>query len=497
MNRLTELDYTVFLLYLGLIILTGSAFYRRREDLEDYLLAGRAMKWYAIAPSIVATLFSGITYLGAPAFAYANNLTLLLVGLTILPAIPIVARIFVPIYYASRVFSAYEYLENRFNKKVRNSASFLFLILRCSYLAVVLYAPSLVLSMITDISLTESVLLMGLATTIYTFLGGARAVIWTDVFQFFVFTGTIILILWEVLRGIGGNVFEALHIADEYGRLKLVDFRWDLSNSQSVWGILLGGTFINLSTYGVDQIVVQRYLTAPSWQHACRALIANAIVVMLMLPCLYAIGIALFAFYQKHPDHLGSLPTGDAILPYFVVHELPPGIPGLFVASLFAAVMSTVSSTLNSLTTISVVDFYQQYIKTRMPYIRELKLSRLLTLTWGAVATILALFIGRWGGTLIEASITVNSFFGGVLLGVFLLGRYTQRANSQGAFLGLLMGICSLTVIAGMTKVSFFWYSPLGCGMTMLIGYVASLQGANQVFRFCLKHAGCSPRKGS
>ncbi|MCS7158601.1 MAG: sodium/solute symporter [Blastocatellia bacterium] len=487
MKNLTALDYSVLFFYLSVIALIGSAFYRGGESLKGYLLAGQEMKWYVAALSIVATLFSGITYLGAPAFAYANNLTLLLSGLTIPLVIPIITRLFVPVFYAVGVFSAYEYLEKRFDGRVRASASLLFLLLRCSYLAIVIYAPSLVLSLITGLPVVESILLIGLVTTIYTFLGGARGVIWTDFMQFFVFTSTMVLILAKLLEGVGGEISEALRVADEHGRLKVVDFRLDLYNMQSVWGILLGGAFINLSTYGVDQITIQRYLTTPSPQHAQRALLMNSVIVILMLFCLYAIGIGLFVFYQKNPDRLVPLPVSDSILPYFVVHELPRGIPGLFTASLFAAVMSTVSSALNSLTTISVVDFYSRYFKIHIPHMRDLVVSRFLTLIWGAVATALALFIGRWG-TLIEASLTVNSFFGGVLLGVFLLGIGTKRANARGALFGLLIGMGLLIITATMTKISFFWYSPLGCGLTFLAGYAVSLWGApvgNEEEQFC------------
>jgi solute:Na+ symporter, SSS family len=468
------IDVLVLFAYLTLTALLGAFFYRGQETTEDYFLASRSMGFFPLALSIVATIFSAISYLGIPAFAYQNNCTYFLYGLTIPLVIPILLKTFLPFYHQLKIVSAYEYLERRFDGRMRSTASLLFLLLRGSYLAVAIYAPALVISLVTGFSLTSSILLMGGVTTFYTVLGGMKGVIWTDVLQFFVFFGAIFWIGFKILENIEGGASEFFRIASANDKFKLFDFSFDLWNDQSFWGLIVGGAFINLAAYGVDQIMLQRYLSARSIREGKLSLVYNGILVIPILVMLYLTGVGLSVFYNQHPELLGRIPTPDSILPYFAVHQLPAGLSGLVVAGIFAAAMSTFSSGINSLTTASFVDFYVRYLKPSTASEPDLKMARRLSLGWGATTTGLALFVGRLGG-IFDASVKINSFFGGILLGVFLLGMFVRRANAAGAFGGVLVGIGLVMAITFGTRISFFWYSPIGCITTFGTGWLASL----------------------
>ena len=237
---------------------------------------------------------------------------------------------------------------------------------------------------------------------------------------------------------------------------------------------MLGYSVINLASYGVDQVVLQRYFTAKDLQTSRRSVIANACIDAPTTTSLFVIAIGIFAYFQKHADLLPANFSPDRVLPYFVVTALPAGIAGLVIAGIMAATMSSISSGVNSITTATLVDFYQRYYRREAPAEHFLSVSRWLSLFWGIVATVMGLFVSRLG-TVLEISAKTNSFFTGILLGIFLLGILTRRANWQGTSLGALIGLLVVIYVGTMTRVSFFWYAPLGLGLTMALGYAFSL----------------------
>ncbi len=491
MAGLSRWDVSLLLVYLAASALIGAAFYRQRTT-EEYFLAGRSMGFFPVGISILATLFSAISYLGVPAFAYEKNISYLVYGFTIPAVVPLLLWIFLPFYHRLKLVSAYEYLGLRFDGQVRTLASLLFLLLRACYLAVATYAPALVLSLVTGFPLGISILLIGGLTTLYTVLGGMKAVIWTDVLQFCVFYGAIFGVAIAIVAGIEGGLPALLRIASEKGKLRLFDFDFSLYNDQSLWGMVIGGLFINLASYGVDQFVLQRYLTARTLREGKLSLVCNGLLVIPSLVMLYLTGVGLFVFYHLNPELLRPLPTNDSILPYFVIHQLPPGVPGLFVAGLFAAAMSTFSGGVNSLTTILYVDFWPRQGGRGEGGAPRVRVARLFTAGWGVLITVGALFVGRLGG-LFDAALKVNGFFGGVLLGTFLLGMLTRRANASGALTGMVVGMGAVIAVAFSTKISFFWYSPIGCLATFAMGWTTSLLGPSPATRedlvLCLEDA--------
>ena len=473
MQGFTALDNAVLVLYIVLVVGMGSFFFRGQRNTEDYFLAGRRMPWVAVGVSIFATLFSAISLLGSPGWVYENDVTLGLTFLTIPLCTPIVLWVFLPFYHRLRVFTAYEYLERRFNPSVRLASSLLFLLLRGSYLAVVIYAPSLVLSTVTGLELKWTIFIVGGLATLYTLLGGMKAVIWTDVVQAAVLFGGLILVTIILVLRVEGGMGEIVAAASAGGPFR-VQLGWGTWAEVTLWAVLINGFFIHLSMYGADQMTLQRYLTTPTLRAGRNSMLLNAIVVTPAAALLLFVGGALFVFYQQYPDRLADGLKGDAVLPHFVIHELPAGVSGVFIAAMFAAAMSTIDSAINSLSTSSMKDLYQRFLSPQAEERTYLNLSRLFTVFWGGTATFFALYIENFPNIL-AASKTLAGFFTGSMLGIFMLGALTTRTTPAGALIGAVAGFVAVTSAAQWTSMSFLWYAPLGSVVTLASGYLVSL----------------------
>lgn len=469
MRSFSPLDFGVVIAYLLGCLLLGGFFARQQRDTRDFLLAGRQMSWLPIALSIVAADLSAISFMGVPAYVLKYNL-MLLPGLATLPlVVPIVIRLFANTYYRLELFTAYEFLERRFSYGLRAAASLLFILLRLCWLAAALYATAVAVSQITGLRRPLAILILGGSTCLYTALGGMRAVLWTDVAQFLVFTTAIFAMFGTIVRAFQGDIGAIWAIAEAGGRTAVVDLSVSL-REVTLWNVLIGYFFINLASYGVDQVILQQYLTAKDLEQSRRSLWANAVVgVFIMIP-LFLLGLGFYAFYTKQ----GLAIEPDRVIPHFALTQLPEGLSGLVIAGILAATMSSISSGITAITTATIVDFYQRALRPQASMPHYVKMARLMAILWGAGATLLALFVGRLG-TIVEISLKTNSFFTGVLLGIFLLGILVPSANRRGAICGASVGMATVTVVGGSTSLSFLWYSPIGCFATVLVGWGASL----------------------
>lgn len=424
-------DLTAFGLYFALSIGLGLVVGGRQKDLKTYLLAGHQMHWAMIAVSILAALFSGISFLGAPAETYSHNLVYLWAIVAYFIATPITASIFLPFFFRLNFYTAYEYLEHRFDLRLRrlSSASFIFRV--CLWLALALYAPSLVVSEMLGVPLWVSIVITGGATLLYTTFGGMRAVIYTDVMQFGVLILGIVTICVVAIHKVPGGIGGVWDIAEAGGRTRLLDWNLSLTDRMTLWGALIGGVFINLVSLVTDQVSVQRYLTATNLRESQRALWFKLLLSLPLVGIFYLTGLVLYAFHQSHPEMSATLSSPDRLLPHFVSRELVAPLPGLLVAAILAATMSTVSAGLNSLTTATVMDFlYARESKAghEKEELGRVRMARLCTVGYGILITLLALLIHRLG-TLVEASNKITGFFGGPLLGIFFLGVFSRRAR--------------------------------------------------------------------
>jgi len=472
----TFINWVIVACYIVGISVIGSLFYRKKTSASDYFLGGRKMRVIPVAISLVAADMSAISYMGTPAWTFEHNYELFLSVFVLLLAAPIVMYVFMPFYARFKFFTGYEYLERRFDLKTRLLGAILFLLTRGSHVAIVIYAPSVVLSLLTDIPLIGCILLIGVFTTFYTTLGGMKAVIWTDVIQFSILIGGICTVWILCISRIPGGLHAAYHLASSSGRFHLFNWSTNPHELTTVWATVLGGGTMVLSTLGTDQAYLQRYFANKSLDQERSSLLLDVMIAVPVSGLLYSLGTALYAFYHFHPTHLAGLPTQDVILPFFVIHELGGILPGLIIASIFAASMAVVSAGINSLTTVTTVDFYQRLHRGNSGASPVL-VGRLGTILWGALATGAALFANRLG-PLINAFSIINAFLGGPILGIFLLGMLSRRAKGTAAFAGGIAGLIVVSIVAGCADISFFYYSLVGLVVTLLLGYCFSFIGS-------------------
>jgi sodium-coupled monocarboxylate transporter 8/12 len=480
MIRFGWLDYALFVVYLVASVLVGALFVRDQRGIKDYFLAGRSMGCIVVAVSVLAALFSGISYLGAPAEVYAHGMAFVLFGLSFFIATPVTNLLFLPVFKHARIYTAYQYLEERFSLPVRLLASALFIIRVLLWLALATYAPALALEQVTGLPLWFTILCTGALTTLYTTLGGMKAVIWTDVLQFIVLFGGQVVVLFIAVAHVPGGWSGVYDLGRAAHRFDL-SFSLDPTVRVTLWALLLGGAAINLVQMATDQVSVQRYLTATSLREAQRSLWLKLGLLVPVFIVFYATGIVLWAFYQVKGDPLaaGQITKADQILPYFVIRELPVGLPGLLIAAIYAASMSTTSAGINALTTATLVDFHQRAWRgsTNAEGIR-LSLARWLTLGYGVLVMALA-FVVKELGSLLEASNMAIGLVGGPLLGLFFLGVLVKCASSLGAVTGWVAGVAVLVPVCFHTKTSFLWYGVVGCLVTVGVGWLVSLSAPN------------------
>ncbi|WP_395751833.1 sodium:solute symporter family transporter [Prosthecobacter sp.] len=491
MTHFSWLDYTIFGVYLSASVGVGLLSARGSKSLGDYFLAGRGMNSTLVGMSILAALFSGISYLSGPADVYKNGFDFGYVMLAFFIATPFAAVFMLPKFYQSRFFTAYQFLEERFSLSVRLLASGFFIFRVALWLAAATYAPALALEKVTGIPLWITILASGALTTIYTALGGMRAVIWTDVLQLIVLFGGQLTIMMVAAGKIPGGLGGVWHTAVSDGLMDL-SFSFSMTERVNFWSVLLAAAFLHLVQMATDQVSVQRYLSAGSLREAQQSLWIKLLLLLPVLVLFYGTGLVLYAFYKTHGDPLaaGLIAKEDQILPYFVVTQLPAGLPGLLIAAIYAASMSTISAGLNSMASATVVDFKQRLEIGRVESnVQQVGNARLITVIYGIIVVGLAFAVSVMSGNLVESVNTVMGLVGGPLLGLFFLGMFTQKATTRGALIGCIVGFVALlalylyqngafTTAKPATVVSFIWFSLLGTLITLMTGLLTSGRSA-------------------
>ena len=372
---------------------------------------------------------------------------------------------------------------------VRSISSWLFICVRVCWMAAALYATGLAITQFVPVPFWVCVLIMGSFTALYSSLGGMKGVIWTDVSQFAIICLAIIAILVRTVISVPGGITGLWRIADHAGHTRLLNFDGGLAGITTP-AVLIGGTFLVLMSYGVDQIVIQRYMTAASIKEVRSGMVLQMWLSPLMTCALSFVGLAMFSYYTSYPERLAPGSVPDKWFPHFITHELPRGVSGLVIAGVLAATMSSISSGMNSVTAATVIDFYRRLSprgrrlraldpeadlapSTPQETRHEVQLSRVLTVFWGLAATGLGLVVGKIG-LISLINKTLSGFFGGLLLGFFLLGIMAPRANSAGALIGGAVGFTLACAVSLQTSLNFLWYAPVGCIATVVFGVLAS-----------------------
>ncbi|MFC3196810.1 sodium/solute symporter [Parapedobacter deserti] len=456
------IDYIILFCYFTGIVVLATVFSKSQKSLKDFLMGGGTIPWWAAAFAGIATVTSAISYIGAVGLGFSSDFTFLQYRLALPIAILVICVVVLPFFFNLRLYSIYEYLERRFNLTVRLVGSGLFVLFKSCFLAIGIFAPAIIISVLSGIDMLWVILVTGVLTTLYTMVGGMKAVIWTDVPQLFIMLGGIFVIIAVAVSKIDGGFSEVLTMGAANDKFQFFNFSTDVTDTYTLLGGIIGGSFLIISQFGTDQAEMQRFLTVDSLKKSNYAFITSVLVASLIGFLIFFEGAVLFAFYKQQGRT--DIDTNQVFI-RFVIDELPTGFRGFLVAALFAASMSTISSVLNSLTTVVLSDFYNRFRKEEA----TVSFARKLTLGIGLFSTLLACF-GGYLGNILEASMTVINFFGGALVGLFLLGMLSRRAGPTGALIGFTTGFLTVVAVASFTDVSYMWYSAIGGVVTIASG---------------------------
>ncbi|MBN1344036.1 MAG: sodium/solute symporter [Phycisphaerae bacterium] len=473
-KQLGTLDFIVLGVYLAALVLMGVYFSRREKTTDDFFLAGRRVPWWAAGLSIFGTQLSAITFMAIPAKVYATDWAYILGHPCILILAPVVVYLYLPFYRRLNVTTAYEYLEKRFNLAVRLFGSAAFILFQLGRMGIVLYLPAIALSAVTGASVTLCILIMGVLCTIYTVLGGIEAVIWTDVLQVIVLMGGALLSLFIVAGRVDGGFGQIASTAWAEGKFHVFTVSWDYTIT-AFWVVFVGNLFITLGPYTTDQAVIQRYLTTSNEKEAAKSIWTNAALAVPAALLFFSLGTALYVFYKTHPGFLNPALDTDAVFPWFISRQLPVGVAGLVIAGLFAAAMSSLDSSMNSMATAMVTDWYRRF-KPGLEDHHCLNVARWLTVILGAFGTGTALYMAQVDiPSLWDLFTKVIGLLGGSLSGLFALGVFTRRANGVGGLIGAIVSVIVLYLVQQYTHIHFFLYAMVGVVTCFLVGYVMSV----------------------
>ncbi|MEX2526899.1 MAG: sodium:solute symporter [Gemmatimonadota bacterium] len=470
MTSFTLLDLGVLLVYLGGVTAWGAWLGRNQTGGTDYFLGSRDLPWGAVLLSVVATETSTLTFLSIPGVAYLGNLGFLQLTLGYLVGRVVVAGVLLPAYYRGEVATAYTLLENRFGTGTRRFTSGIFMVTRLLADSVRLFATAIPLALITGWPYATSILVIGCLTLVYTYFGGIRAVVWVDALQMGLYLlGAVValVVLHTVVPGGWGGI---LSQADAAGKLEWLNLTPDPAIPYTLWAGLLGGGFLSMASHGTDQLIVQRLLTCRDLGRSRKALVGSGLVVMVQFALFLLVGIGLWAFYQGR-----TFDVPDAIFATFIIQELPVGVTGLLIAGVFAAAMSSLSSSINSLASASAYDFWAPMKGKVGDEAAIFRAGRAFTLLWSGLlvgAAILYIPLSQ-ESTAVEVALTIASLVYGGLLGAFLLAAGSHRVRQPHVILGMVAGIGFVTVLwlTAAASVGWPWFVPLGTAVTMGVSW--------------------------
>ena len=488
---LHTIDVVMVVTYLAALAGVGIYFSRRQATLSDFFLARQSMAWLPVGLSLMAALNSGIDYLMQPASTIKYGLILLVGTSSWLFLYPWVSRVTLPFYRRLGMFTAYEFLETRFDVRVRLLAAGIFIIWRLGWMATAIYVPCLAINAATNGSadLTTMIVVLGALVTLYTMLGGVQAVIWNDVMQFCIMFGGLAATVWIALSSVPGGLSEIWTAASQAGKTSLAaplslaagaglfdHVPAYFQQPINVTAILCAIVFGRMAGYTSDQVMVQRFQTTRSLADSKRAFVINAVGDALWMFGLSFVGLALLAYFTHHPAPADLAP--DKILPYFMATVFPPGAIGLVIAAILAASLSSIDSAINSCTSVLVIDIYGRFVagadSRAVDERRQVIVSRAATLLFGAVGTALATNVSRIG-TLLEIANKLVNAFAGPLFGIYLLAMFSRRAESYATLAAGVVGTATSYFVAYHTSIGFMWPSTFGLVATVLTGSILSL----------------------
>lgn len=494
----TALDFAVLLAYLVGTTLLGIWVGRRQRDARDYFVADRAIPWPAVMFSIVASETSALTFISIPGLAWATDLGFLQVAAGYILGRIAVAYTLLPRYYEGELVTAYTLLEKRFGKETRRFTSIVFMVTRAMADAVRVFATAIPVALILggtirrDLVMPVAVLILGLLTVVYTYRGGMKAVVWTEIVQasVYIFGGLSAIVL--IGRAVPGGWSAIFDMAAPAGKLRAIDTAFVLSRPHTIWSGLIGGAFLSMASHGADQLIVQRLLTARSLRDSQKAIIGSGIVVFFQFVLFLMIGVGLWALFQGR-----TFAAPDAVFPTFIIEYMPHGLLGLILAAIVAATMSTHSGAINSLAAATLHDIYLPLTGHTPESPKALRMGKLFSVLWGVGLTGAALLFKEGATPAVIVALGIASFTYGALLGGFFLGIFVHRARQRDAILGMSVALVvmasivfskqlvaanpGLTPILGSFRgIAVYWYVFIGTIITVLVGSISSLFGRRE-----------------
>jgi len=436
-------DFIIFISYLIGITIFGGSFYRKSKTSAAFTLGNQSIPGWVVTMSIFATFVSSISYLALPGSAYLGNWNAFVFSLSIPVAAIFAVKFFVPLYRKVNSPSAYTYLEQRFGPWARVYASTSYFLTQLMRIGTILYLMALTINSIFGWDIALIIIVTGIVVAVYSMLGGIQAVVWTDAIQGLILIAGALVCAVYILFNMPDGPGQVFAVGAEFHKFSLGSFSFDLTQP-TFWVVLVYGIFINLQNYGVDQNYVQRYIASRSDQDAIRSAFTGGMLYIPVSLLFLFIGTALFAFYHSSA---GSLPVdlldgtrSDGVFPYFIVNELPAGLTGLLIASIFAAGMSTISTSYNSCATVFLTDYYERFFKksaTDSEAMKVLYLSSMVISVFGIGIAIAMINVK----SALDAWWKLASIFSGGMLGLFLLGIVSKKKNAKGAIVGVIAGL--------------------------------------------------------
>lgn len=466
-------NYVVLFGYLLAMMLVGVYFSKRQKTADDYFRGGGRIPGWAAGVSVFATTLSSITFMSIPAKAFTTDWTFILGQYLVIAILPVVFYFYIPFFRKLKVTSAYEYLEARFDVRSRLFASLSFMMFNIGRIAIITYLTVLALRPFIGIDPIVVVLLISVMCIIYTWMGGIEGVIWTDVIQGLLLSGSAVLIFIMIcfkVQGGFGEIFTVTQHADKF--FPASQFRWSWTES-TVPVLMIGFLFANIQQFTASQDVVQRYIVTDSIEETKKTLLTNAKLIAIIPIFFFAIGSALFVYYKQNPSLLPAGFNIGGILPLFVVTEMPTGIAGLIIAAIFAAAQSSISSSLNSISSCFNSDIYQRLSSKKRTPENSMRMAKLVILIAGLFSSAATIWLVMANESEIwDAFNSLIGLMGGPMTGLFMLGIFCKRANAGSATLGIVVSIVAVLFVRYATDLNFFFYGVVGCLSVVISGVI-------------------------
>lgn len=471
MGEFGLLNWAILIVYTLANLALGLVIGKKIETAQDFYVGQKQTPWWAIGISVIATYVSAMTFMGAPAWAYSQGISVIALHLNYPLVIMAVIIFFFPFFYNAGVASIYEYQEKRFGRRARGLISGIWLISQTMSSAAVLYATSLVLSFITGVPVVWAIIIVTIIALVYTMLGGITAVIWTDVIQSIILFFGAGIIMYALLDLSSTPLIESLTDLKSQGKLDPLNWDINLTEQTTVWSGIIAMAFYHITVYGTNQMMVQRTLAAKNIGDAKKSYLLMGFCAFFIYMFFILMGVLFYNYYQGK-----TFENSNTIILQFAAEYGMPGLMGIIAAAVMAASMSSLDSAFNSLSTVSTIDFYRKYFKPEESEEHYLNVSRVFTFVWAAVIIVPAIMYHLYSeGSILEVLSKVGSYFVGAQLGMFALGFFSKHATENGLLVGTLSGFVAVTLVALFTDVAWPWYCLIGAVANVIISIVASI----------------------